>query len=101
MFELNSDGTRAIMPIDDMASICGNFYNASMTTENPANVNNGYNCSHPDCKDIQKGIGCCAAFNCPLGFEADEEDCEAFGVEYDELGYIITEEQEILDKLAE
>lgn len=32
MFELNRDGTRAIMPINDMANICGYFLMQNLTT---------------------------------------------------------------------
>ena len=100
MFELNRDGTKAIMPINDMANVCGYFYNAELDDNCGASPNNGYNCKHPKCKEIQNGIGCCMCCNCPMGWEADEEDCEKFGVEYEEGEFIVTEEQEILDALS-
>ena len=94
MFELNTNGTKAIMPINDMANICGYF-------KDTEHVNNGYGCSHSECGDKQNGIGCCLPCNCPLGWESDEEDCEEFGIEYDDGEYIVTDNQEILDKLSE
>lgn len=73
MFELNSNGTKAIIPSNDMANICGYF-------QDTEHVNNGYGCNHPECGDKQNGIGCCLPCNCPLGWEADEEDCEENGL---------------------
>lgn len=94
MFEFNSDNTKAIIPINDMANICGYF-------EDTEYVNNGYGCNHSECGDKQKGIGCCLPCNCPYGWEADEGDYEEFGIDYDEGEYIVTDNQEILDKLSE
>lgn len=100
MFELNRDGTRAIMPINDMANICGYFFNAELDDSCETSPNNGYNCKHPECGEIQDDIGCCMCSSCPIGWEAGEEDCDEFGIEYEEGEYIVTEEQEILDKLS-
>ena len=100
MFELNRDGTRAIMPINDMANICGYFFNAELDDSCETSPNNGYNCKHPECGEIQDDIGCCMCSSCPMGWEADEEDCDEFGIEYEEGEYIVTEEQEILDELS-
>lgn len=51
--------------------------------------NNGYNCRHPGCEIVEDGIGCCYAFSCPLAYEADEEDCARFGVEYEEGEFMV------------
>lgn len=90
----------AIMPINDFANICGYFYNAAYNNDIPT-PNNGYNCNHPDCDSIEDDYGCCYAASCPFGWEADEEDCNKFGVDYEESEFIVTEEQDILEKLVE
>lgn len=48
------------MSLNMLARRCGYFFNAYLTEgyENKPNVNNGYNCSHPDCGDEDEGIGC-------------------------------------------
>lgn len=101
MYEVNRDGTKAVMPINDFANICGYFFNAEFDDSCETSPNNGYNCKHPNCGEIQNGIGCCMTCSCPLGYEADEEDCVECGIEYEEGEFIITTDQEILDKLAE
>jgi len=66
-----------IFSIDSLVRQCGYFYCGE--------VNNGYNCTHPKQEEKQNGEGCCYAWSCPLGYEADEED---FGnSEIDNDGY--------------
>lgn len=45
------------MSLNMLARRCGYFFNAYLTEgyENKPNVNNGYNCSHPDCGDEDEG----------------------------------------------
>lgn len=64
------------MSLNLLARRCGYFFNAYLTEgyENKPNVNNGYNCSHPDCGDEDEGIGCCRADTCPLAYPADGDD---------------------------
>lgn len=56
------------MSLNMLARRCGYFFNAYLTEgyEDKPNINNGYNCSHPDCGDEDEGIGCCRADTCPL-----------------------------------
>ncbi|WP_413778117.1 hypothetical protein [Caproicibacterium sp. XB1] len=61
-----------IYSIDEFANQCGYFYNAYL--EKGISANNGYNCRHPKCEEVQNGVGCCFSWGCPLGYEADEED---------------------------
>lgn len=64
------------MSLNMLARRCGYFFNAYLTEgyENKPNVNNGYNCCHPDCGDEDEGIGCCRADTCPLAYPADGDD---------------------------
>jgi len=90
-----------LMPINTWANRCGYFFNAYLTPKDPNDTgfypgrdpspNNGYNCRHPECEEVSDGVGCCHTFSCPLGYEADEEDCEAFGVEYEEGEFIVVD----------
>jgi hypothetical protein len=61
-----------IMHIDILKERCG-YFNSDVPE-----VNNGYNCSHPDCEEseMHEGVevGKCYAFACPLFPEADHED---------------------------
>ena len=69
-----------IMTINQLANICGYYEDAFI--EKGVTVNNGYNCTHPEQTEVYDGIGCCYAWSCPLAIEADEQDCEEYGVEY-------------------
>lgn len=100
MIKLNGSGTRAIVSINSFANMCGHFYNAAYNSFDVPTPNNGYNCNHPECQQIVDGYGCCYTWACPLGWEADEEDCSEFGVEYEESEFIITENSEILKRLV-
>ena len=88
------------MPINDFANVCGYFFNANFDKDCKSYPNNGYNCKHPECEEVSDGIGCCFAFSCPLGWEADEEDCKGFGYDYEKGEFIVTENQEIITKLC-
>ena len=99
MFELNKGRDRAIMPINDFANMCGYFYNAYL--RDGISVNNGYNCSHPKCEEVQEGVGECFEWACPFGWEADEEDCQEFGWEYEEGEFIVIDNRDIIKKLIE
>jgi len=82
---------KVLMPINAWANRCGYFFNAHLDPETQSSANNGYNCRHSECERIEDGVGCCHAWSCPLGYEADEEDCEAFGVEHEESEFIIVD----------
>lgn len=99
MFEFNHDKTKAMFPINDFANICGYFYNAYLA--DGISYNNGYNCKHPKCEEIQLGVGGCFSWCCPLGWSAEEEDCKEFGFDYEEDEFIITDNAEIIGKLKE
>ena len=92
---------KALMDINVWANRCGYYFNAYLTPFDPddkefypgkePSPNNGYNCRHPDCDSVEDGVGCCYAWACPLGYEADEEDCADFGVEYEAGEYIVVD----------
>lgn len=91
-----------IIQNNSLANRCGYFHNAYLT--DGITANNGYNCRHPkqeeQCTEKGKIIGCCYAFSCPLGYEADKEDWERFGLDPDEYEageYVVVD----TDKLAE
>lgn len=81
----------ALMEINTFANHCGFFFNAYLDPDTQSSANNGYNCRHPDCDRVEDGVGCCHTWSCPLGYEADEEDCAAFGVEHEESEYIVVD----------
>ena len=107
MFELNKGKTRAIMPINDFANICGYFFNACLDQEENFCCNNGYNCRHVEQEEKNVNpktgheVGKCYAWSCPFGWEADEKDCEEFGWDYEEDDFIVTENPEIINKLID
>ena len=88
-----------LMDVNSWANRCGYFFNAALSPKNPDDKNfypgsqpcpnNGYNCRHPEQSEQHNGIGCCFAWSCPLAYEADEEDCEAFGVEHEEGAFVV------------
>jgi hypothetical protein len=79
------------MEINTLANRCGYFFNANFEPEAKATPNNGYNCRHPEQSENYQGVGCCFSWSCPLGYEADEEDCESFGLECEESEFIIVD----------
>ena len=77
-----------LMSLNQFANRCGYFYNCNLTEagkEQP-DVNNGYNCSHPDCGDEEHGIGCCRADTCPLAYPADGMICQHSTVMCEQCG---------------
>ena len=83
---------RKVYDINDFANECGYFYNAYL--KNDVDVNNGYNCSHPDCEEKVDGVGCCFAWGCPLGYEADQDDLD--NQEIDNNGFTECEEGQLI-----
>lgn len=92
--------SRKIELFDIVVQECGHFYNAY--AEYDINVNNGYNCDHPNQEDTEevegKKIGCCHCFTCPLGREAFEENFEDSTIdkqdyEYEESAYLVIDEE--------
>jgi hypothetical protein len=70
-----------VLTFDEFAGRCEYFYCYNGDT----NFNNGYNCSHPDCEEIEEEngekIGCCHSYTCPLAGQFtvgcdDDEDNE-------------------------
>lgn len=80
-----------LMTINNLANMCGYFYNANFDPEAPCTPNNGYNCRHPEQEEEQQGVGCCFQWSCPLQniIPADEEDCEKYGVEHEENEFVL------------
>jgi hypothetical protein len=54
------------MDINEMANQCGLFY------DSPMHINFGYGCKSQS-KEKQYP-GCCYSFDCPLGYQKDEDD---------------------------
>ena len=77
---------RAIMSLNVLAGMCGHFFNCNMAHgyEDKPNVNNGYNCDHPDCGDADESVGKCLASACPVAFPADGLDCKMAGMTHEE-----------------
>ena len=69
--------------------MCGCFYNATLAEPPVYGVNNGYNCKHPEQEESYGGIGCCYQWSCPIACPADEEDCEKYGIEYEENEFVL------------
>ena len=80
------------MAINNLANICGYFFNAELDPELKCHgVNNGYNCKHPEQEENCSGIGCCYQWSCPLEnvIPADEEDCKKYGLDYEESEFVL------------
>lgn len=87
---------QVLMTLNDFANRCGYFYNAHFDEDAPCCPNNGYNCRHPKQGEQVDGVGCCFAWSCPLSEEgvmneADKEDCEKYGFEYEESEFVVVE----------
>ena len=90
-----------LIELNTWANRCGYFYNAYLTPKDPndtefypgrdSSPNNGYNCRHPESYKADDGTGCCYAWSCPLAIEAEEEDCEAFGMEHEESQFVLVD----------
>lgn len=77
---------KVLMSLNSLANRCGYFFNNDLKNPSGPSVNNGYNCSHPDCEEVQDGIGCCYSFSCPLAYSADGLVCSHAGVECEDCG---------------
>lgn len=79
---------KVLMPLNTLANRCGHFFNCNLEPgyEEGPNVNNGYNCDHPDCEEEQEGIGCCYSWSCPVAYSADGMDCARYGVDCEDCG---------------
>lgn len=80
-----------IMTINNLANICGYFFNAELDPDCDSSPNNGYNCKHPEQEEKCGGIGCCYQWSCPLAniVPADEEDCAKYGLDYEESEFVL------------
>lgn len=80
-----------IMAINNLANMCGYFFNAELDGACNFSPNNGYNCRHPDQREKYGGIGCCYQWSCPLAnvVPADEEDCKKYGLDYEESEFVL------------
>lgn len=80
-----------LMTINNLATICDFFYNENFDPEAPCVPNGGYNCYHEEQKEQVDGVGCCYQWSCPLEniVPADEEDCEKYGIEYEENEFVL------------
>ena len=60
------------------------FYNCPNFTDD-TDINNGYGCKHESAyeKAESENIGKCFCFSCPIGIEADAEDCDNSEVDLD------------------
>ena len=80
-----------IMTINQLANICGYFFNAEFDPDCDFSPNNGYNCRHEGQRERGNGVGCCYQWSCPLEniIPADEEDCEKYGMDYEENEFVL------------
>jgi predicted transcriptional regulator len=88
----NGEEVPDFMSINQLANICGYFYNANFDPEAESCPNNGYNCRHPAQEEVSDKVGCCFQWSCPLPHvaPADEEDCMKYGYEdAEELEYVL------------
>lgn len=86
---------KVLLQIDTLRCQCGYAYDYD-----DANINNGYNCNHPDNEDYEiqknKHIGKCFTWSCPIAHHADLKDMKKLDSDlYDEykseandLGYL-------------
>ena len=80
-----------IMTINQLANICGHFFNAEFDPDCEFAPNNGYNCRHEGQQEKESGVGCCYQWSCPLEnvIPADEEDCEKYGLDYEDSEFVL------------
>lgn len=80
-----------ILTINQLANICGHFFNAEFDPDCDIAPNNGYNCRHEGQEEKYKGIGCCYQRSCPLEnvIPADEEDCKKYGLDYEDGEFVL------------
>lgn len=79
-----------LMTINNLAGMCGYFFNAEFAEPPVYGVNNGYNCNHPEQQE-KCVVGCCYQWSCPLQNVclADEEDCEKYGIDFEENEFVL------------
>ena len=87
---LQGDEVPDLMTINNLAGICGYFFNAELAEPPVYGVNNGYNCNHPEQQE-KCVVGCCYQWSCPLKnvCPADEEDCEKYGIDFEENEFVL------------
>ena len=80
-----------IMKINQLANICGHFFNAEFDPDCEFAPNNGYNCRNSKNETKENGIGCCYQWSCPLEnvIPADEEDCKKYGLDYEDSEFVL------------
>ena len=80
-----------VMTINQLANICGYFFNAELDPDSEFSPNNGYNCRNPKNETKENGIGCCYQWSCPLEnvIPADEEDCKKYGLDYEDGEFVL------------
>ena len=67
-----------ILSINAFANLCGHFFNVNTSDPDLSDVNNGYNCDHPEQEEGEKlddrFVGACHAGSCPLGYPPERYD---------------------------
>jgi hypothetical protein len=66
---MDTETITELLPINTLANKCGYFYNAYL--EKDIDLNNGYNCKHPQ---NMEAPDCCYTFACPIAYMADYEE---------------------------
>ena len=81
---------KEIMELNTLANQCGYFYNKEFRYPDLPDVNNGYNCDHPEQQEYEeiegKKIGKCYASSCPMAYSADGLSCQELGNECEDCG---------------
>lgn len=81
---------KELMELNTLANQCGYFFNYGFDDFDAPNVNNGYNCRHPNQEEYEKikgkKIGKCYAFSCPMAYSADGLDCQQFCNDCEDCG---------------
>ena len=80
-----------VMTINQLANICGYFFNAEFDPDSEFSPNNGYNCRHEGQQEKDGGVGCCYQWSYPLEnvIPADEEDCKKYGLDYEDSEFVL------------
>ncbi len=105
-----------ILELNHFANLCGHFFNVCRSDPKLPNINNGYNCDHPQqevyAEEAGKVIGCCYGWSCPLGYPPTRYDLKKYGViedddcgdddeEEDDMDYIIVTDVGTIRRLRE
>jgi predicted transcriptional regulator len=77
-----------LMNINNYASVCGFFTGDSKKRVNGVQCMD-YKCNHPENVEPLPGYMICEPWTCPLSVQATEEDCERYGVEYQEFEFVL------------